>query len=157
VHYTIAAITPASASSLQHFLKSFQDKNFVSNIVVVSLIMLIMIPREPLSVPYVFFISSARDFSLVLSYKYCSGFSPSVGNPVVYAFRYTSIDIGVSIHRIPPCTNATSCFTQLFTYFPLPKWGISNRFTIHVLYNPAIHYFGYKIRTSNGPVPFLSI
>jgi hypothetical protein len=104
-------MTLVGASSLQHFLKSLQAINMVVDLVVDSLILLMINPLEPLSFLYFLFISSARAFSFVLSSKYYSGFSPSIGKPMIYANKSTSIYIGLSIHRIPPCTKEKICFT----------------------------------------------
>jgi len=100
-HYAVAAITHAGASSLRYFLINLQSIKLVANIIIDSMILLIIIPRDSLSVPYVFFISSIRAFSFVLSSKYCSGFSPFVGRPEISAIKFMSIDTSLSIHGIP--------------------------------------------------------
>jgi hypothetical protein len=73
-HYTATAITPAGASSLQNFLNNLHAINLFINRVDVSLIRLMIIPQDPLSVPYFFFISYAKVFSFVFSSRYCSSF-----------------------------------------------------------------------------------
>jgi hypothetical protein len=120
-HYVTAAITPSGTFSLRHFIRNLHAITFISILFIGSLILLITIPLDPLTVPYVFFISSARVFFLVLSSKYFSGFSPLVGGLVICVIRSMSIYMGLSNHKIPPCTNSTNSLMQLFMSLSCPK------------------------------------
>jgi hypothetical protein len=130
VHCTTAATTPVGTSSLQHLRRNFHAISFVSILVAASLILLIIIPCEPLSIPYVFFVSSTRDFSLVLSSRYCVRFSPIDGRPVIKEMSSTSMEMSYYNHKNPSWRTSINFLMHLFTSFPLPKWGISNKFKI---------------------------
>jgi hypothetical protein len=126
-------------------------------LVVASLIHFMIILREPILVPYFFFISSARAFSFPFSSRYYACFLPFDGRPMMNAMRSTSIDIGSSNQNNPPWRTANNCLMQLFTSFPLLKWGISIRLRILVYSKPVAHFFGCIIIFLNGPVPGLSM
>jgi hypothetical protein len=112
-HCAAATTKSTGTYSLRHFLSSLNTMIFVDMLVVASLMRLIMIPHDPLSVPYVFFISSVNSFSFVLSLRNCMGISPHGGSPVIYVMSSTSIDMGSSTHRYPPWVTAIRCLTQL--------------------------------------------
>jgi len=92
---------------------------------------------------------------LVLSFRYCIGFSPYVGRPIILVIRLTSIETCIPNNRIPPCITASNFLMHLCTSFPLPKCGISSRFIIHVLYRPCIHCLGHNIGTLVALTSFL--
>jgi hypothetical protein len=92
VHCMTTTTTLVGASSLQHFLKILHSISFVENLVFGSFICLTLIPLDTVLVPYLFFISSVKDFSLVLSSMYFFGFSPSVDNPMIYTIKSTSMN-----------------------------------------------------------------
>jgi len=148
-------ITPTRASSLQNFLRNLHSTSFISILFTGSLILFITIPLEPLTVPYVLFISSAGVFVLVLPSIYYLGFSPLVVRPVIFLIRSTSMNMGLSNHKIPPCTNSNNFLMQLFMWLAHQKWGLCTKSTIPVLYKPIIHYFGSSIATHVTPIPFL--
>jgi hypothetical protein len=106
--------------------------------------------------PYVFFISSTRDFSLVLSSRFYAGLLPIVGRPMMKEMSSTSIEKISSNHTNPLWRTANNCFTQLFASFPLPKWGILSKFKMPVLARSNAHCFGCKIGSPKGLVPMLS-
>jgi hypothetical protein len=120
-HYVASAKTPVGTSSLRHLRRNLHDINFMAILVDASLLLFIIILQEPLYVPYVFFISYARDFSLVLSFKFCEGFSLFDGRHVMNSMSSTSIETGSSNHTNPPWRTASNFFTYLFTYFPCLK------------------------------------
>jgi hypothetical protein len=122
-----------------------------------SLILLMIIPREPLSVPYVLFIYSERSFYLVLSSRYYARLSSFDGRPVMKAMSSTLMDTGSSNHKNPLWRTPINCLMYLFTSFRLPKWGISTKFKIPVFVRTVAHCFGYNIGSPNGPVPRLSM
>jgi hypothetical protein len=62
-----------------------------------------------------------------------------------------------SSHKNPPWRTTSNCFTQLFTYFPLSKLGISNKLIILVFTKPSTHCFGYNTEYPNDYLPKLSI
>jgi hypothetical protein len=82
---------------------------------------------------------------------------PFDGRPVMKAMSSTSMETGSSNHKNPPWRTAINCLMQLFTSFPLPKWGISTKFRIPVFSRPVAHFFGCSIGSPNGPVPRLSM
>jgi hypothetical protein len=141
-HYVVAATNSVGTSSLRNFLSNFHSIIFVAILVMTSLIRLMVIPRDPLSVPYFFFISSSSAFSFVLSSRNCVGSSPYDGSPVLYAISSTYIETSCSSHRCPPRVNAISCLMQLFSYWPLLKCGMSNRPIIPFLVSLAAHWNG---------------
>jgi hypothetical protein len=130
--------------------------SLVANLVVASLMHLMMIPCDPLSMSHVFFISSSNALSFVLSSWYCVILSPQDGSPVIKEMSSTSIETGISTHRYPPWVTSIIFLMQLFTSWPLPKCVIYNRFKISMLASLATHYFGWKIGSSNGPIPMVS-
>jgi hypothetical protein len=138
-HCVATTTTPAETSSLWHYLSNLHAIIFVAILVVNSLIHLIMILCDPLSVPYFFFISSTSALSFVLSSRNCAGSSPRDGIPVMYVIISTSIETSCSSHRYPPWVTAISCLMQLFAYWPLPMCGMSNRPRIPFLVSLDAH------------------
>jgi hypothetical protein len=130
VHCAAIAMTPAGASSFLHFLSNLQDMILLANLVTLSLISLSTIPMFPMLVPNCSFTSSMISFSLVLLSKYSYGCVPIIGNLVILVINATSTCTGLSIQRIPPCTWASNCLTQIPTFLPRPKCGMSRRFII---------------------------
>jgi ABC-type Fe3+-siderophore transport system permease subunit len=92
VHCVAVVTTSAGTSFFRHFLSNLHAMIFVVILVATSLIHLIMILRDPLYVPYFFFISSASAFSFVLSSRNYVGVSPCVGSPMMYAMSSMSIE-----------------------------------------------------------------
>jgi hypothetical protein len=135
-------MTLTVTSSLRHFWSIFHTMILVAIIFVASLILFIMILHKPLSMPYVFFISSTRAFSLVLSSRFYAGLLPIVGRPMMKEMSSTSIDTSSSSHTNPLWRTSNNCFTQLFASFPLPKWGILSKFKMPVLARSDSHCFG---------------
>jgi len=82
-HCATSTMTPIGNSSLLHFLRKLQSMSLVVIHVATSLMHLMMIPRNPLSMPYVFFISSTSAFSFFLLSRYYAGFSPWDERPVI--------------------------------------------------------------------------
>jgi hypothetical protein len=88
-HCVATSTTPAGTSSFLHLCISLQPNNLIANLVTISFMSFILIPLLPLSAPYFALISLEMDFSFVLSSKYYSGFSPSMGS-VGAAFVFSS-------------------------------------------------------------------
>jgi hypothetical protein len=130
---------------------------FVAIWVVTSLIIFIMIPCEPPFIPYVFFISSTKEFSLVLSSRYYEGLFSIYGRPMMNTINSMLMETGSSIHRNPPWRIYINFLIQLFTSLPFPKWGIFRRFRVHVFFRHIINFFGYMMGSPKGPMPTLSI
>jgi len=103
-YYTITAMIPIGVSSFQHFLINLQDIIFLMNLVTLLLMSLSTMPMFHLSVPSCDFTSSTISFSPTLLSKYSSGYSLSVGNPVILAINATSSCTSLSIHMMSPCT-----------------------------------------------------
>jgi hypothetical protein len=156
VHCVAAAKTLVETSSLQNFLRKLHAMNLMASLVVAPLMHLMMIVRDPLFFPYIFFISSANAFYFVLSSRNYEKLSPRDGIPVRKEMSSASTEKGSSTHRYPPWVTTMSYLTQLFTLRPLPKCGISNGFIISVLASLDAHYFGWKIGSPKGPIPMLS-
>jgi hypothetical protein len=108
-HYVAVVTTPTEASSLWHFLINLHTIIVLAILVAMSLIRLIMILCDPLLVPYFLFISSASDFSFVLSSRNCTGSMPRDGSPVMCAMSSMSIEMSCSSHRYPPCVTDINC------------------------------------------------
>ena len=92
-------------------------------------------------------------------------YSPIVGNPIIYAIKFLSIDSVLSNHRKLLCTHLSSSCIQLFTSGLLLKCIISGKFSIPKRYNPITHcsssnviigYFGlvlfYKYFSSKSSI-----
>jgi hypothetical protein len=141
-HYVVAATNSVGTSSLRNFLSNFHSIIFVAILVMTSLIRLMVIPRDPLSVPYFFFISSSSAFSFVLSSRNCVGSSPYDGSPVLYAISSTYIETSCSSHRYLPWVTSISCLMQFFAYWTLPKCEMSNRPRILFLASLVAHWTG---------------
>jgi ABC-type Fe3+-siderophore transport system permease subunit len=122
-HCVVSVTTLEGTSSLQHFLSNLHAMIFVVILVATSLICLIMILRNPLSVPYFFFISSASTFSFVLSSSNCASVSPSDGSSVLYVMRSTSIEKIYSKHRYPLWVTSINFLVQLFACWPSQSVG----------------------------------
>jgi hypothetical protein len=67
------------------------------------------------------------------------------------------MDMGSSNHKNPPWRTSINFLTQLFTTFPLPKWGITTNFRIHVFSRLVAHFFGCSIGSPNGLMHRLSM
>jgi hypothetical protein len=152
VHCNATVTTLVGTSSLWYLHRNLHSISFVAIPMATSLILLMMILHDPLSIPYIFFISSMRAFSFVLSSRYYMGLFPIDGRPVMNAMSSTLMEIGSSIHKNPPWRTSINYLMQLFTYFPLPKWGILTRFRIPMFSRLATHYFGCIMGSPNGPV-----
>jgi hypothetical protein len=122
-HYAIAVTTLAETSSLQHFLINLHAMIFVAILVATSLIRLMMILRDSLSMPYFFFIYLANAFSFVLSSRNCVGSSTHDGKHVMYEMSSTSIETSCSSHKHLPCVTAISFLMQLFAYCLLVSYN----------------------------------
>jgi len=88
---------------------------------------------------------------------YYVGFSPFDGSPVMNEISSTSMEKSSSNHKNPPWRTTSNYLTHLFTYFPLSKWGISNKLRIHVFTKASTHYFGSSTGSPNDHVPRISI
>jgi hypothetical protein len=132
-------MTHADTSSLWNFLSSLQANIFVPNCIVTLLIHLIIMPLVPLSVLYIFFISSTNVFSLDLSSRINAGYIPRVGGPIIYVISLTVMGKGLSNHTSPPCATSSSFLTHADTYWPLPRCGIFSNPRIAILSNPVAH------------------
>jgi hypothetical protein len=156
-HYNVVVTTHVGTSSLWHLHSILHAINFVSILVVASRIHFIIIPREPLFVPYVLFISYVRAFSLVLSSRYCARLSPFDDKPVMNAINSMLMETSSSNYKKDPWRTTINRLTHMFTSFPLLKWGISTKFRIHVFSRTVAHCFGCSIGSPNGHVPRLSM
>jgi hypothetical protein len=139
VHWTATTMTPAGTSSLWNFLSILQAKIFVPNCVDALLIRLMMMPLVPLAVPYLFFISSANDFSLDLSSRINVGSITRIGNPIICTISSIVMGMGLSSHMSPPCVITNNLLMYVVVYWPLPKCGRSNRPKIPIFSSPAAH------------------
>jgi len=83
------------------------------------------------------------------------GFSPFDGKHVMNSI--SSMETSSSNHKNPPWRTANNCLTQLFTSFPLSKWGISSKLKIPMFSKCTAHFFGCSIGSPNGLVPRLSM
>jgi hypothetical protein len=119
VHCATTVTSPTGTSSSHHFLRILHAMSFVAIWVDASLILLMMIPSDPLSVPYFFFISSSREFSLICSSRYCVGLSPIDERHVMNEISSTSMETGSSIHRKSPWRTSINCLMHLSTSLPV--------------------------------------
>jgi hypothetical protein len=150
-------MTPTGTSSLWLFLSNLQAKIFVPNCVAELLIHLIIMPLIPLTVPYLFFISSASNFSLDFSSRINARSIPRVGKPVICAICSTIMGTGFSSHMSPPCVTANNFLMHVVVYWPLPKRGSFNKPKILVLSNPIAHRCGWLIVSPSCVTPMVCI
>jgi hypothetical protein len=122
-HCVVVMTTPVGTSSLQNLCNNLHAISFVAILVVVSFILLIIIPHKPLYIPYVFFISTTKYFSLVLSLKYYVGLSPIDGRPVMKEMSSMSMEMGSFNHKNSPWRTSIYYLKKLFTSFPPAKVG----------------------------------
>jgi hypothetical protein len=123
--------------------------SLVASLVAASLMLFMMILRDPLSVPYVFFISSPTPSPLSCHQGTMWDSPLEMADHVINTMSSTSIETGSSTHRYPLWVTSISFLMQLFTSSPSKVWDIQ-WFRISVLASPAAHYFGWKIGSSEG-------
>jgi hypothetical protein len=152
-HCVASAKTPTGNSSLRHFLSNLHAIIFGAILFVASLICLIMIPRDPLCLPYFFFISSSNAFSFDLSSRSCVGSSPHDGSPVMYAIISTFIQMSFSSHRYPPWVTSISFLTYCLCIGPSQSVGCPTSLESHFLASLVAHWTGWLIGSPKGPIP----
>jgi len=62
-----------------------------------------------------------------------------------------------SIQKNPPWRTSSNLLMHFFISFPLPKWGISSKWSIPVFTCPTTHCFGCNIGSHSGLVPRISM
>jgi hypothetical protein len=145
-------ITPASASSLWNFLSILHAISLLVNLVMFPLISLMMMPLFSLVMLNLSFTYSSSSLSRTFLSRYSSSCTPNVGNLVILETNATLICTGLSIQRIPPWTQDTSCLMHKLTFLPCPKCSMSKRFIIHELYSLVIYCAGSSTGLPRGPI-----